>query len=106
MKKLSLIAAPEGCIYRKRGIERLDAAGVQWRMVYTIPDLTGIQAAIEEGLGVTVLAPSTVPQNLRVLRPGGRLPALGKVGINLLHRAGQNSEAASRLADYVRASLN
>ncbi len=106
MKKLSLIAAPEGCIYRKRGIERLDAAGVQWRMVYTIPDLTGIQAAIEEGLGVTVLARSTVPQNLRVLRPGGRLPALGKVGINLLHRAGQNSEAASRLADYVRASLN
>ncbi len=104
--KLPLIAAPEGCIYRKRGIERLNRAGVAWRMVYTIPDLTGIQAAIEEGLGVTVLARSTVPQNLRVLRPGGRLPVLGKVGINLLHRSGQNSEAALRLADYVRASLN
>lgn len=104
--KLSLIAAPEGCIYRKRGIERLDSAGVAWRMVYTIPDLTGIQAAIEEGLGVTVLARSTVPENLKVLRPGGRFPVLGKVGINLLHRAGNNSEAASRLADYVRASLN
>ncbi len=104
--KLSLIAAPEGCIYRKRGIERLDGAGVDWRMVYTIPDLTGIQAAIEEGLGVTVLARSTVPENLKVLRPGGRFPALGKVGVNLLRRAGDNSEAASRLADYVRASLN
>ena len=104
--KLSLIAAPEGCIYRKRGIERLNRAGVAWRMVYTIPDLTGIQAAIEEGLGVTVLARSTVPQNLRVLRPGGRLPVLGKVGISLLHRSGQNNDAAARLADYVRASLN
>lgn len=106
LDKLALIAAPEGCIYRKRGIERLDSAGVAWRMVYTIPDLTGIQAAIEEGLGVTVLARSTVPQNLRVLRPAGRLPVLGKVGISLLHRAGHHSEAASRLADYVRASLN
>jgi DNA-binding transcriptional LysR family regulator len=104
--KLSLIAAPEGCIYRKRGVERLDCAQVPWRIVYTIPDLTGIQAAIEEGLGVTVLARSTVPENLRIIRSGGRFPALGKVGISLLHRAGDTSEAAARLADYVRASLN
>ncbi len=103
---LPLIAAPEGCIYRKRGTERLDRAGIAWRIVYTIPDLTGIQAAIEEGLGVTVLARSTVPENLRLIRASARFPALGSVGISLLRPPGDTNEAAARLADFVRASLN
>jgi len=102
---LPLIAAPEGCIYRKRGIERLTDSGRDWRIVYTIPDLTGIQAAIEEGLGVTVLARSTVPENLRVLKPGEKLPRLGKVGISLIDQSPEPGEAVSRLMDFVKASL-
>lgn len=102
---LPLIAAPEGCIYRKRGIERLQESQRDWRIVYTIPDLTGIQAAIEEGLGVTVLARSTVPENLRVLKPTEKLPRLGKVGISLIDQSPEPGEAIARLMDFVKASL-
>ncbi len=102
---LPLIAAPEGCIYRKRGIERLKESQRDWRIVYTIPDLTGIQAAIQEGLGVTVLARSTVPENLRVLKPTEKLPRLGKVGISLIDQSPEPGEAIARLMDFVKASL-
>jgi len=102
---LPLIAAPEGCIYRKRGIECLNESQRDWRIVYTIPDLTGIQAAIQEGLGVTVLARSTVPENLRVLKPTEKLPRLGKVGISLIDQSAEPGEAIARLMDFVKASL-
>ncbi|WP_461517100.1 LysR substrate-binding domain-containing protein [Porticoccus sp.] len=102
---LPLIAAPEGCIYRKRGIEKLKESQRDWRIVYTIPDLTGIQAAIQEGLGVTVLARSTVPENLRVLKPTEKLPRLGKVGISLIDQSPEPGEAIARLMDFVKASL-
>lgn len=102
---LPLIVAPDGCIYRKRGIECLKESQRDWRIVYTIPDLTGIQAAIQEGLGVTVLARSTVPENLRVLKPTEKLPRLGKVGISLIDQSPEPSEAIARLMDFVKASL-
>jgi len=102
---LPLIVAPEGCIYRKRGAKQLKDNHRDWRIVYTIPDLTGIQAAINEGLGVTVLAKSTVPENLRILKPSEKLPKLGKVGISLIHQSNESSEAISRLMEFVKASL-
>jgi len=104
-RPLPLIVAPEGCIYRQRGAERLKDNQYDWRVVYTIPDLTGIQAAIDEGLGVTVLAKSTVPENLRILKPSEKLPKLGKVGISLIHQNSESSEAISRLMEFVKASL-
>ena len=102
---LPLIAAPDGCIYRKRGIEQLEASGQDWRIVYTIPDLTGIEAAIAEGLGITVLAKSTVPDTLRILKPSDKLPRLGMIGISLIQNK-TASEAVSKLADYVKTSLS
>tara|TARA_B110000091_G_scaffold213326_2_gene262350 strand:+ start:1389 stop:2237 length:849 start_codon:yes stop_codon:yes gene_type:complete len=102
---LPLIAAPEGCIYRKRGKEILQKNRKSWRVVYTIPDLTGIQAAINEGLGVTVLAKSTVPENLRILKNNEKIPKLGKVGVSLISQNSDPSEAITRLMEFVKASL-
>lgn len=101
-----LIAAAEGCIYRQRATSLLDQNQQPWQIVYTIPDLSGIQQAIQEGLGVTVLAKSTVPENLRVLPPSARLPDLGKVGISLLaSRRSANNKAVNLLNDFLKTSL-
>ena len=101
-----LIAAAEGCIYRQRAIRLLDKARQPWQIVYTIPDLTGIQHAIQEGLGVTVLAKSTVPENLRVLPSSAGLPELGKVGISLVCSArNRKNEAVHLLIEFLKTSL-
>ena len=101
-----LIAAAEGCIYRQRAIKLLDRAKQPWQIVYTIPDLTGIQYAIQEGLGVTVLAKSTVPENLKILTPSARFPALGEVGISLICSArNKKNEAVHLLIEFLKTSL-
>ena len=101
-----LIAAAEGCIYRHRAIKILDERQQPWQIVYTIPDLTGIQHAIEEGLGVTVLARSTVPENLKILSPSARFPVLGEVGISLIcSTKNRKNTAVELLIEFFRTSL-
>jgi DNA-binding transcriptional LysR family regulator len=100
---LPLIVAPTPCLYRARAIKVLKDVGRSWRISYTNTDISGIQTAIEEGLGVTVLAQKTVPDTLRILPFSRRFPRLGQVGVHLHHKDGHEPETASRLADYVRA---
>jgi DNA-binding transcriptional LysR family regulator len=103
--KVLLIAAPEGCIYRKRAIKQLRLHKIPWQMVYTNPDLNGIQAAIEEGLGVTALAKSTVPEGLDIIKASEQLPSLGTLGISLSFPHKQSSDASVRLGEFIKASL-
>jgi len=102
---IPLIVAQEGCIYRHRAIQSLRNVGQDYRVVYTIPDLAGIQAAIEEGLGVTVLAKSTVPDNLKIIKPSEKYPKLGTVGISLIYDHKDSNEAMKRLVEFVATSL-
>ena len=102
-----LIVATEGCIYRHTAIKTLESHNLPWQIVYTNPDLTGIQYAIQENLGVTVLARSTVPNNLKIMPPSAQLPDLGQVNINLImgNKRGQD-QAIGLLAEFLRASLS
>ena len=101
-----LIVAPLGCIYRKRGTELLKSIQQPWRVAYTIPDLTGIQSAIAEGLGVTVLAKSTVPDNLQIIKTYSKFPKLGKLGISLVTGEKEPNQVVSRLIEFVKISLS
>jgi len=98
---LPLIVAPTPCLYRARAIKTLKDCGRSWRISYTNTDISGIQAAIEEGLGVTVLAQKTVPASLRILPFSNRFPRLGKVGIHLLYKHNSASDTVLRLVHYV-----
>lgn len=102
---LPLIVAPTPCLYRARAIKVLKDVGRSWRISYTNTDISGIQAAIEEGLGVTVLAQKTVPDSLRVLPFSRRFPRLGKVGVHLVQKDRGTSDTVNRLVDYVSAVL-
>lgn len=100
-----LIVAPEGCIYRKRGIKHLDESNIPWQIVYTIMDLSGMQAAIEEGLGITILAESAVPDSLIIIPPPRESEELGTMGIALLSADGQMTEACQILTHFIREHL-
>ncbi len=102
---IHLIVAPEGCIYRKRALKYLNKAGIPWQITYTIMDLAGIQAAIEEGLGVTVLSESVVPDTLKIIPPPRNSENLGNIGITLLSAEDQMPEATTVLANYIKLHL-
>ena len=99
--KLPIIAAPSPCIYRKRATSLLSAIKKPWQVVYTIADLNGIQTAINEGLGITVLAKSSVPSGLHVLSNSESLPELGHVGVCLVNPQKVSSKAISLLTETI-----
>ncbi|AJK49601.1 LysR family transcriptional regulator [Burkholderia plantarii] len=52
---IALALFPQGCLYRQRALRGLDHARRRWRIAFGSHSLTGIQAAVASGLGVTVL---------------------------------------------------
>src|SRR5215510_6501526 len=50
-----LVFFPTGCLYRTRAIHAIEAAGRNWHMAYTSSSLSGIQAAVAAGLGLSIL---------------------------------------------------
>lgn len=100
---LSLVVAPEGCIYRRRALAALRQAGVPVRISYTNADFSGLTAAIESGLGITVLAQSTVPDNLAKPQRSAyfALPELGDVSV-AMWQADADNQAARQLAQFIQ----
>jgi DNA-binding transcriptional LysR family regulator len=101
---LSLVLAPDGCVYRSRVINKLKQQTQQWRISYTNADLSGITAAIKQGLGISALAKSSVPQQLDIIKHKN-LPVLGTIKICLFAGASQHPQASGKLAEYIQSKL-
>ena len=102
---VTLVTAPEGCIYRRRATQALEKAGIKYRIAYSNADLTGLIAALKEGLGITVLAKSTVPNDLAYHLHTKHLPALGSIGISLVKTASEPENAVFKLAEFIKLRL-
>ncbi|MFT6779174.1 MAG: DNA-binding transcriptional LysR family regulator [Paraglaciecola sp.] len=103
-KNLSLVLAPDGCVYRSRVISRLKQQTRQWRISYTNADLSGITAAIKQGLGISALAKSSVPAQLDIIRHEN-LPNLGTIKICLFVGHSPHPNACAKLAGFIRSRL-
>lgn len=102
---LPMILFPGGCSFRESAQHALDRNGMAYRIVYTSPSLAGIRAAVLGGLGLTVLAQSTVADGMRVLGPESRLPDLPSVDIMLHQGSRRLRPAAQELARHLIHSL-
>jgi DNA-binding transcriptional LysR family regulator len=101
---LSLVLAPDGCVYRSRVISELKQQTQPWKISYTNPDFYGLMAAIKQGLGITALARSIVPDELEIIRDK-RLPKLGKINICLINQDTQHPQISQALSNYIKTSI-
>lgn len=102
---LPLVLAPEGCIYRSRVIAQLKQQTHAWKITYTNADLYGLMAAIKQGLGITALARSSLPNELDIIKDA-RLPPLGTIKICLFNQDTQHPQVSKTLSDYIRARIS
>lgn len=102
---LSLVVAPPPCIYRNRVLHTLSRLNMPWRIAYTSSSYSGIIAAVRAGLGVTLLASSTVPDGVKSLGERDGFPVMGHLDVRL-HTTQENAtEAVHCLADYIATSF-
>ena len=102
---LPLVLAPAPCIYRSRVLQKLSTLDRRWRIAYSSSSYSGISAAERTGLGVTLIAASTVPEGMRLLGEADGLPDMGGVEVRVHTVAQRRSEALLRLVDYVVSGL-
>lgn len=101
-----LAAHPEGCAYRARMIQALDAAQLRWRIAYTGPGISGLQNAVVNGLGVSALTRYTMLPGMRVLDEGDGFPPLAEIRVGLFYKHPRLSEAGILLVNHIIARLD
>lgn len=100
-----LVLAPAPDVYRKRALAALDAAERKWRVVYISPSLAGLQAAVQAGLGLTVLPTEMIPSGLISVGPRLHLPKLPDTEIVLYRAPGLLTPAAELLHNAIVGAL-
>lgn len=99
-------AHPEGCEYRARMIQALDAIERRWRIVYTGPGISGLQNAVLNGLCVTALTKTTMLPGMRMLDEAEGFPALEPLRVGLFYKHPRLSAAGLQLVSDLVASLD
>lgn len=96
---------PQGCLFRKWGIDALDAARRNWRLTFVSQSHAAVASIAAQGLAVTIVMEGYAPYyNLRPLSERDGLPRLPVADIRL-HRSLNLSRASALLADHLAASL-
>ncbi len=100
-----LIAYPQGCVYRAIMEESLQSQRHPFRFMYTSTSLLGIFSAVEEGLGITAMARSVVPEHLKHASSSKSLPELGQVCIGLYYKERELNVASRHVLDFLRSGI-
>jgi DNA-binding transcriptional LysR family regulator len=100
-----LIAYPPGCVYRSIMEEALQGQQHPFRFMYTSTSLLGIFSAVEEGLGITAMARSVIPENLKHASSARDLPELERVCIGLYYKERELNVASRHVLDFLRSGL-
>src|ERR1700744_4758399 len=79
-----LIGFPAGCLYRARAIHALERAGRAWDMAYTYFSLSGIQAAVAAGMGLSILSEMAIQADHRVLTAKEGFAPIDKTALALV----------------------
>jgi DNA-binding transcriptional LysR family regulator len=85
---LPLILLPESCSLHRLVLQELRRRKLDFYVAHTASGVAGAQQALLAGLGVTCLNDSARPANVRIMRPGRRLPRLPEVEFSLLSAPG------------------
>ena len=98
---LPLALFPKGCFFRGWAFRSLDAIGKDYRVAYTSPSITGIQAAVSAGLAVTVLGRSILPIGVRQLTADEGFPELPAATVTLKRASEKPSPAIDSMAKHI-----
>jgi DNA-binding transcriptional LysR family regulator len=93
-----LVGFPTGCLYRAGAIHALESAGRAWHMAYTSSNLSGIQAAVAAGMGLSILSEMAIQADHRVLTAREGFAPIDKTEVALV-ASPDASPATLRLAD-------
>ena len=102
---LPLVLLPPPCVYRAIALDTLDKNGRAFRIACTAESIMGVQAAVECGMGVTVLGRSFVRTGLVLLSEPQQLPILPYTEITMLGEERVSAQITHTLVEFLREAM-
>ncbi|CAM2154063.1 LysR family transcriptional regulator [Pararobbsia alpina] len=100
-----LIMMQPPCIYREIMAAALDSTAREWTNTCTVSNLTGLNAAIGGGLGVSVLSKSQVREGMKTLRASKQWPALPPIQVEVIGGGKEIQHLLQPLVSLLRETL-
>ncbi len=101
---LPLALHPEGCIYREHTFKVLNTLGRPYRIVFSAQGSISVQAAVRSGMGLSIIAEGSIPDDLIVAPDHWDLPMLGQTEIRIFQK-GDDSPAMNNFVSLLRRKL-
>ncbi len=98
LEPVPLVAFPPRGMYREDMIDAIEGLGRRWRISFTSSSLGGIQSAVCDGLGISLLPARAVNSGHVVLGADSGLPTIDGIELALLHRPSADPEAKALAA--------
>ena len=95
---VQLVAFPPRGMYREDMIDAIESLGRRWRISFTSSSLGGIQSAVADGLGISLLPARAMTAGHVVLGVESGLPRIDSVELAVLHRPSADPEAKALAA--------
>ena len=105
-ERMPLALGRPSCTWRRIAIERLEAIGRPFRVLYSSSSAGAAAAAVLAGLAVSVLPESGLRPGMRVLSSSDGFPDLPSCRIGLVRNAHESSALADALAEHIISSLD
>ncbi|MNJ43160.1 HTH-type transcriptional regulator YofA [compost metagenome] len=83
---IPLVTFPPRGLYRDDMINAIESMGRRWRISFTSSSLSGIQAAVADGMGISLLPPRAATREHVVLGQQNGLPEIDSYEIVIVHR--------------------
>ena len=103
---LHLVLLPSPCSFRKIATEGLDNANRKWEVLFTGTSIANIQAAVQAGMGLSVLPKGALKEGLRKAPSHLELPVLPLYSIVLITDEQKSNDARDVFIVYLDAELN
>ncbi len=100
-RPLPLAVFHEGCAYRRWTLEACRKHGIEHRVCFVSPSLTGVLSAVRAGLAVAPVGRSTVDKGLRILEERDGFPPLPSSIVCLHQRPDEDRLMVRKLGQFI-----
>ncbi len=105
MDVLPLAVSHTGCEWRKLVVNALEEVGLKYRIAYSSPNSSTLNAAVLQGLAIAAMPEICLRPGMRVLTGADGFPPIGVFDIGLIRKPGKQNSAVEALAQHVKEGL-
>ncbi len=103
---IHLVMLPSPCSFRTIATESLEKANRKWKVLFTGTNISSIQAAVQAGMGLSILPKGAIKAGLKKAPSQMDLPELPMYSLALITDEQMKNDARDVFISYLEAELN